>query len=89
MRYKMAEGLSVDDVDGVTVLTLENGDVAVLNGTASLMVRLFGRGDNEASIVSQVGAKYEVSVGKVKLDYCQLMGKLCREGFLVECPITS
>lgn len=72
----LRQDADVSSVDGCTVLTMEAGDLAVLNGTASLMLEELLQGTPHDEIATKVSNLFDVDSPTVERDLASFIEEM-------------
>ena len=81
-RYSLADGATVEDVDGTRVVLGANGDAAVLNAAAGEALDAVLEG-GIANAASMFVGRYDVDEATVRRDVEGVVGELVSRGLLV------
>ena len=81
-KYSLADGATVEDVDGTRVILGANGDAAVLNAVASEALDAV-LGGGVADAVSAFVGRYDVDEATARRDVEGVVGELVSRGLLV------
>lgn len=83
MRYELSNGTMVDDVDGTNVITTSDGNAAVLNEMAGVMLRLLLETQDVDATVMSIVETCDVNEQTVKVDIGELVSNLASNGVLI------
>ncbi len=64
----LREDAGVSTVDGYMVLTMEGGDLAILNETASLILEELLQGSSRSKIAAKVSSQFDIDLPTAKMD---------------------
>lgn len=81
MKYKLCDGVSLENVEGNLILVMAQGDVAILNDTAGIIVKkIIEEPDN--NIIDYLYKKYSIEKDNLRADTEELIMELRNVGFL-------
>lgn len=75
MRFRLAEGVSLEDADGTTVFLVENGDAVVLDAVGGAVANGLLGGDVD-SCVARIVRDYGASSDRVRRDVVEFKERL-------------
>jgi len=76
MSFILENGVSIECVDGQSIMITAVGDAAVLNETADYMLKELLKGVEKDAIVNMIVTKYEIDVDTVLKDLDNLVHEL-------------
>lgn len=82
MSIALSEGVTIETVAGSDLLLREEGDIAVLNHTAGLVLRGLLAGGEIDEVVDSIVGRFEVNEAKAKDDVVSFLGILCSQNYI-------
>lgn len=85
MRFRLAEGVNLEDADGTMVFLVENGDAVVLDAVGGAIVNGLLGGDVD-SCISRIARDYDVSSGEARRDVVEFKERLVALKLIEDAP---
>ena len=83
MKYQLSRGVTIERVDGQSIMITEAGDAAVLNETAGYILDHLLNGEKIDTIVQSTLQNYEVEYSVVTKDIEALLLALKNKGLII------
>lgn len=84
MGFRLTQGTTIEDVDGITVIIAENGDSAVLNGSAGTMVDALLECSAKGEAIERILSIYSVERAELIEDMQTVINDLKQHGMIEE-----
>lgn len=78
------EELNISTVDDCTVVTTANGDIAIMNETASYMIETLCKEQSIEDSIAEIANHYKTEANIIKYDIDNLLAELAAYSFLVD-----
>lgn len=82
MRYKLSEGVTIEHVDGNNILVSDDGAAAILNDTATSILRPITDGEDCGETAQKLANAYEMEVAIVVSDVEEFLHDLMEKNLI-------
>lgn len=82
MSYKLGNGVTIENVDGNSILITERGDAAVLNETGAYILDLLLKNNGYEDVIDKIKEIYKVDSNIVGNDVQKLVCELINKGLI-------